>query len=335
MLHHKIHTHTRIRARTPPERIFKESFCDHRHQDDIDDVFNKHMATSLRMSGVSRRRSLYTLNDNCDIVMLRDLSSSSDSLFTDPQSPQSASITAPVGSPADPCTTNTTTTDNDDADEDDDDNDDGNDHCAIATATRNQTHIKPSYTAVQLPTTLTELTTPYNAPGTQGQRPLSEISIASGDTSGILSPTTAKAILELRKRHQADKLSLLSVAKTSYLEIVPTELPPESSPESTDEQMAMHLGKKLAQVLSGGGGGNSGPSVNSNSNVGGSGAGTPNSPLPDNGNCSNSTSTLTTPTTNELFNIAKAKRIELPSLSSRLVATAPSLDNYTLNATGK
>ncbi|XP_073825120.1 formin protein cappuccino isoform X4 [Musca autumnalis] len=356
------------------QSIFKESFCDH---DDFDDVFYKRMATPLRMrmrntatataggcsggggdnvsirgtagilgvnDSVRRRHSLYTLNDNSNNVLLRDLSSSSDSLFTDPPlSPHSASIvTAPLaGSPGDPCPTSTATYNDDeflDGDEDDD-----VDSSATATSTttkqtnKNLTHNKSlTYTAVQLPTALEQnllaaAAASTNATQAKKQRPLSEISIASGDTSGILSPTTARAIYELRRRHQADKLSLLSVAKTSYLEIVPTELPTESSPESTDEQMAMHLGKKLAQVLSGnsagaGGATNSagvGTGVNTNS------AGTPGSPLPDNGNYFIAATTPTTTATNELFNIAKAKKIELPSLSSRLVASAaPSLDSY-------
>lgn len=308
------------------------------------------------IGGSVRRHSLYTLNDNCDIVMLRDLSSSSDSLFTDPPlSLQSASVTAPVDSPlGDPCTATATDNENEDVDAEEDANrpdDDAVVRTATTTTTKNtnknQTHIKPSYTAVQLPTTLEDLASAQaNAPSTRGQRPLSEISIASGDTSGILSPTTARAIFELRKRHQADKLSLLSVAKTNYLEIVPTVLPTESSPESTDEQMAMHLGKKLAQVLSGNanGSGGGGSIANANIGIGGgginaSGAGTPGSPLPDNGNYCSATTTPTSTATSELFNIAKAKKIELPSLSSRLVASAaPSLDghyHYTSNATGE
>ncbi|XP_059222088.1 protein cappuccino isoform X2 [Stomoxys calcitrans] len=250
----------------------------------------------------------------------------------DPKSPHSASITAPVESPDDPCTI---ASDNDDDVEGEGIHIDDIRSLAVNTqATRitntNQTHTKPSYRAVQLPTTLEDLatTTQANATGARGQRPLSEISIASGDTSGILSPTTARAILELRRRHQADKLSLLSVAKTSFLEILPTDLPTESSPESTDEQMAMHLGKKLAQVLSGGGNGNSSGVVNA------SGAGTPGSPLPDNGNYCSAASTPTAVATNEIFNIAKAKKIELPSLASRLVATAaPPSDSHASNAT--
>ncbi|XP_019894888.2 protein cappuccino isoform X4 [Musca domestica] len=264
-----------------------------------------------------------------------------------PLSPNSTSVvTAPLAdSPGDLCP-NSTATDNDDEFLDGEDDDDDVDSSATATSTttkktnKNLTHNKSlSYTAVQLPTNLEQhllaaaAAANANAIQAKKQRPLSEISIASGDTSGILSPTTARAIYELRKRHQADKLSLLSVAKTSYLEIVPTELPTESSPESTDEQMAMHLGKKLAQVLSGnsaGAGGVTnaagvGTGVNTNS------AGTPGSPLPDNGNYFIA---ATTTATNELFNIAKAKKIELPSLSSRLVASAaPSLDSHGMQST--
>uniref|UniRef100_A0A1I8MXY1 Uncharacterized protein n=1 Tax=Musca domestica TaxID=7370 RepID=A0A1I8MXY1_MUSDO len=267
-----------------------------------------------------------------------------------PLSPNSTSVvTAPLAdSPGDLCP-NSTATDNDDEFLDGEDDDDDVDSSATATSTttkktnKNLTHNKSlSYTAVQLPTNLEQhllaaaAAANANAIQAKKQRPLSEISIASGDTSGILSPTTARAIYELRKRHQADKLSLLSVAKTSYLEIVPTELPTESSPESTDEQMAMHLGKKLAQVLSGnsaGAGGVTnaagvGTGVNTNS------AGTPGSPLPDNGNYFIAATTPTTTATNELFNIAKAKKIELPSLSSRLVASAaPSLDSHGMQST--
>ncbi|XP_061388885.1 mucin-5AC-like [Musca vetustissima] len=263
-----------------------------------------------------------------------------------PLSPNSTSVvTAPLAdSPGDLCPTSTNT-DNEDEFLD---HDDDVDSSATATSTttkktnKNLTHNKSpsSYTAVQFPPTTTtleqHLLAAANATPANKQRPLSEISIASGDTSGILSPTTARAIYELRKRHQADKLSLLSVAKISYLEIVPTELPTESSPESTDEQMAMHLGKKLAQVLSGntagaGGVANAGVGTGVNTNS----AGTPGSPLPDNGNYFIAATTPTTPATNELFNIAKAKKIELPSLSSRLVASAaaPSLDSHALHST--
>ncbi|XP_075152037.1 formin protein cappuccino isoform X2 [Haematobia irritans] len=243
------------------------------------------------------------------------------------QTPQSVSITAPLETPDEPCTIA--------SDDNDNDSSATTDTKANRTTTnQNQTHTKTSYRAVQLPITLEDLATTAaqtNATSTaKRQRPLSEISLASGDTSGILSPTTARAILELRRRHQADKLSVLSVAKTSYLEIVPTDLPTESSPESADEQMAMHLGKKLAQVLSGSTGSGNGNGV---SNTSGAGT-TPASPLPDNGNFCSAATTPATMATNELFNIAKAKKIELPSLSSRLVATAaPSLDGHTSNST--
>lgn len=318
------------------------------------------MATSLTMmmmmtgGGGSHPHYTFNNNDNCDIVVLRDLSSSSDSLFTDPLTPppSTTSLTAPVGSITEPCST--TEEIEDDDDDDDEENDEevvehnGDDINTNDTETlnarkqkRNQTHIGTTafYTptsTTQLPTSLKELTanttliTRATAAAVtvkdqqqKQQRPLSDISITSADTSGILSPTTARAIYELQKRHQADKLSLLSIAKTTYLELLPTDTAPpsESSPEleteSPDEQMALHLGKKLAQVLSGSSGTGTG---NGNNNVGGIGsvAGNPGSPMPDNLTCCN---VITG--TNELFNIAKAKKIELPSLSSRLVATAP------------
>ncbi|KAM7354107.1 formin protein cappuccino isoform 2-T2 [Cochliomyia hominivorax] len=267
---------------------------------------------------------------------------------TPPQS--TTSLTATVGSTAEPCSTTEEIYDDEDENEDDDQVDNTGDNIKINVKEnvdvrkqkRNQTHIDTVFytpTSVkQLPTSLKELTanttliTRATAAAItvqqerQQQRPLSDISITSGDTSGILSPTTAKAIYELQKRHQADKLSLLSVAKTTYLELLPntgtkTAPPSESSPEleteSPDEQMALHLGKKLAQVLSGSSGG--GASGNGCSNVGvGGTAGTPGSPMQDNITCCN---VITG--TNELFNIAKAKKIELPSLSSRLVATVP------------
>ncbi|XP_065357754.1 protein cappuccino isoform X2 [Calliphora vicina] len=261
--------------------------------------------------------------------------------LTPPQSTNS--VTAPVGSTAEPCST-TDEIDDDDVDDenngddinidddiDDDETVDGHEQ------NRNQTHIGTAFytptSATQLPTSLKELTanttlitraTAAAVTVKEQQRPLSDISITSGDTSGILSPTTARAIFELQRRHQADKLSLLSIAKTTYLVLLPTDTAPpsESSPEleteSPDEQMALHLGKKLAQVLSGNSGSGSG---NANSNIGSGGvgaAGTPGSPMQDNITCCNAITG-----TNELFNIAKAKKIELPSLSSRLVATAP------------
>ncbi|XP_046803183.1 protein cappuccino isoform X3 [Lucilia cuprina] len=247
--------------------------------------------------------------------------------LTPPQS--STSLTAPVGSTAEPCST---TDEIDDDDEEDEHNDINDDEVVDGHEQKtNQTHIRTAFytptSATQLPTSLKELSanttlitraTAAAVTVKEQPRPLSDISITSGDTSGILSPTTARAIFELQKRHQADKLSLLSIAKTTYLVLLPTtESSPELETESPDEQMALHLGKKLAQVLSGSGGGGS-SNANSSMGIGGGGTGTPGSPMPENITCCN---VITG--TNELFNIAKAKKIELPSLSSRLVATAP------------
>ena len=337
---------------------------------DFDDDFqNNQMATSLTLmmmmsdkdgggvgGGVLKggSRSHYSIsNDNCDIVVLRDLSSSSDSLFTDPLTPpqSTTSATAPVDcSTAEPCST--TFDDIDDVDDDlcdvEDDDNDAETNSDEYEHKSNQTHTEKTFctpaSATTLPISLKELTanttlisraTAAAVTGKEQQqqqhnqhqqrRPLSDISITSGDTSGILSPTTAKAIVELQKRHQADKLSLLSVAKTTYLELLPTdttatqtESSPELETESPDEQMALHLGKKLAQVLSGSSSnaGGSGGNANANSGVI-TNASTSGSSMPDNMTCCNMVTG-----TNELFNIAKAKKIDLPSLSSRLVATA-------------
>ena len=292
-------------------------------------------------------RSHYSIsNDNCDIVVLGDLSSSSDSLFTDPLTPpqSTTSATAPVDcSTAEPCST--TFDDIDDVDDDlcdvDDEDNDAETNSDECEHKSNRTHTEKTFcttaSATKLPISLKELTanttlisraTAAAVTGKEHQqqqnqhqqrRPLSDISITSCDTSGILSPTTAKAIVELQKRHQADKLSLLSVAKTTYLELLPadrtatqTESSPELETESPDEQMALHLGKKLAQVLSGNSSNAGGNGANANST-----ASTTGSSMPDNMTCCNMVTG-----TNELFNIAKAKKIELPSLSSRLVATA-------------
>lgn len=342
---------------------------------DFDDDFqNNQMATSLTLMmtmdgvevGKGGGRSYYSLNnDNCDIVVLRDMSSSSDSFFTDPLTPPqtTTSTTVPVD-----CTTaelcSTTFDDIDDVDDDpcnieDEDNDEETNSKEYEHKHSNQTHIEKAFytpaSATQLPISLQELTanttlisraTAAAVTGKEQQqecqqhkhRPLSDISVTSGDTSGILSPTTAKAIVELQKRHQADKLSLLSVAKTTYLVLLPaddttapqTESSPELETESPDEQMALHLGKKLAQVLSGnnstasGNGGNScTTNANSNATIIASST-TTGSSMADNITCSSMVTG-----TNELFNIAKAKKIELPSLSSRLVATATQMSAAT------
>ncbi|XP_039949288.1 protein cappuccino isoform X1 [Bactrocera tryoni] len=130
-------------------------------------------------------------------------------------------------------------------------------------------------------------------------RPISEISITSADTSGILSPTTARAVHELQRRHRADKVAHLSVSQTTYLELVP-DTSPELESDSPDEQMALQLGKKLAQVLSSSGSSGSAATVTPQDNaavgtVGGA----------------------------DLFgNLAKTKKIELHNLSSRLGTAA-------------
>ncbi|XP_030384880.1 protein cappuccino isoform X2 [Scaptodrosophila lebanonensis] len=148
-------------------------------------------------------------------------------------------------------------------------------------------------------------------------RPLSEISLTSGDT---LSPSTARAVLELQRRCHADKLACLSISRTTHLHIegsdpnnlitvngvaeeaekellqqieIAAEATPESSP---DELMALQLGKKLAQVL--GSGGASSPQTTEGS-----------------------TNAVGSPLSNgELFNISKAKKVELQNLSSRFTA---------------
>ncbi|KAH8262153.1 hypothetical protein KR038_004696 [Drosophila bunnanda] len=158
---------------------------------------------------------------------------------------------------------------------------------------------------------------------TKRDRPLSEISVTSVDT---LSPSTARAVLELQRRCQADRLACLSLTRVSYLSIANDHLPeveeaepaislntdllvaPNSPAESSpDELMALQLGKKLAQVL-------------------GSGSGTPMTP--------GSMEAAGTPTgtvggarlgdsplgNGELFNVSKAKKVELQNLSSRFAA---------------
>ncbi|XP_036329107.1 protein cappuccino-like isoform X5 [Rhagoletis pomonella] len=129
------------------------------------------------------------------------------------------------------------------------------------------------------------------------ERPISEISITSADTSGILSPTTARAVHELQRRHRADKVAHLSVSQTTYLELVP-DTSPELESDSPDEQMALQLGKKLAQVLSSSGSSGSAATVTPQDGApAGSGSGA----------------------SADIFgNIAKTKKIELHNLSSRL-----------------
>ncbi|KAH8248583.1 hypothetical protein KR032_001076 [Drosophila birchii] len=151
-------------------------------------------------------------------------------------------------------------------------------------------------------------------------RPLSEISVTSVDT---LSPSTAKAVLELQRRCRADKLACLSLTRVTYLSIandlqeveeaepaillntdllVAPNSPAESSP---DELMALQLGKKLAQVLGSGSGSPLTPgNMEAGTPTGTGGARLVDSPL---GN-------------GELFNVSKAKKVELQNLSSRFAA---------------
>ncbi|XP_043652265.1 protein cappuccino isoform X1 [Drosophila teissieri] len=164
-------------------------------------------------------------------------------------------------------------------------------------------------------------------------RPLSEISVTSVDT---LSPNTAKAVLELQKRCRADKLACLSLTRVTYLSIandlqqveeadratilhdtdllVAPNSPAESSPD--EELMALQLGKKLAQVL-------------------GSGAGSPLTPGAVETGSVGSGSPLAN---GELFNVSKAKKVELQNLSSRFTAavtqTPPGATSSTPNETG-
>ncbi|KAH8273558.1 hypothetical protein KR018_001289 [Drosophila ironensis] len=143
-------------------------------------------------------------------------------------------------------------------------------------------------------------------------RPLSEISVTSADT---LSPCTAKAVHDLQRRCQKDKLACLSFSQVIYFSIandlqdveeaqdvaislstdhglVAPNSPAESSP---DEQMALQLGKKLAQVL---------------------GSGTGGSPLTPTAGMEGNR--VDSPLANgELFNVSKAKKVELQNLSSR------------------
>ncbi|KAH8282368.1 hypothetical protein KR054_007271 [Drosophila jambulina] len=161
------------------------------------------------------------------------------------------------------------------------------------------------------------------APSSKRDRPLSQISVTSVDT---LSPSTAKAVLELQRRCRADKLACLSLTRVTYLSIandlqeveeaepaillntdflVAPNSPAESSP---DELMALQLGKKLAQVL-------------------GSGSVTPLTPgsteagTPTGGTVGGGTRLVDSPLGNgELFNVSKAKKVELQNLSSRFAA---------------
>ncbi|KAH8328418.1 hypothetical protein KR067_009027 [Drosophila pandora] len=157
------------------------------------------------------------------------------------------------------------------------------------------------------------------SPQSKRDRPLSEISVTSVDT---LSPITARAILELKRQCLKDKLDCLSVTQVTYFSIandlqeveeaqpaillssellVAPNSPAESSP---DELMALQLGKKLAQVL---GSGTGSPLTPGNMEGG--------IPTPGPGN------RVDSPLGNgELFNVSKAKKVELQNLSSRFTA---------------
>lgn len=174
----------------------------------------------------------------------------------------------------------------------------------------------------------------HNNTKAKRDRPLSEISVTSVDT---LSPNTAKAVLELQKRCRADKLACLSLTRVTYLSIandlqeveepdrasilhdtdllVAPNSPAESSPD--EELMALQLGKKLAQVL-------------------GSGAGSPLTPGTMEPCAAGSGSPLAN---GELFNVSKAKKVELQNLSSRFTAavtqTPPGVTSSTSNESGK
>lgn len=156
-------------------------------------------------------------------------------------------------------------------------------------------------------------------PQSKRDRPLSEISVTSVDT---LSPITARAILELKRQCLKDKLDCLSVTQVTYFSIandlqeveeaqpaillssellVAPNSPAESSP---DELMALQLGKKLAQVLDSG----TGSPLTPGNMEGGI-------PTPGPGN------RVDSPLGNgELFNVSKAKKVELQNLSSRFTA---------------
>ncbi|KMY88003.1 uncharacterized protein Dsimw501_GD22724, isoform D [Drosophila simulans] len=216
------------------------------------------------------------------------------------------------------------------------------DHCAfIEQLFSETTEANPSATVVADPVDeliiskhyLNTAAKEHRNPTAKRDRPLSEISVTSVDT---LSPNTAKAVLELQKRCRADKLACLSLTRVTYLSIAndlqeveeadratilhDTELlvapnsPAESSPD--EELMALQLGKKLAQVL-------------------GSGAGSPLTPGTMEPCAAGSGSPLGN---GELFNVSKAKKVELQNLSSRFTAavsqTPPGVTSSTHNESG-
>lgn len=271
----------------------------------------------------SRRHYSLTEIENCDNLAVRDLSSNSDSLFADtPLSTQSTG-TPLAAVVAEQCLTS--------------DGDVTNYPNTVETlhSVNNNLHTRDL-----LHSRLVRSPSPFNALNDIKEtrnRPLSGISINSAATSSILSPTTARAILDLQRRHQADKLSQLSVSKTTFLELLPsreasTESSPELEAECTDEQMAMHLGTKLAQLLS----------ESNSSTIANGTTGAISTMSVSNVNCYSNTlpidhMTLCTATpataipSNELFNISKAKKIDLPSLSCPLRANTTQTESLNVN----
>ncbi|KAL7742288.1 hypothetical protein ACLKA6_005547 [Drosophila palustris] len=139
-----------------------------------------------------------------------------------------------------------------------------------------------------------------------------------------------KDLLELQRRCRADKIACLSLSQITYLSIANEQteqetkaelhkdllITPESSP---DERMALQLGKKLAQVL----GNTSTPAMETPLTL---------TPTPTAGGATGvggstgvsvavATPRVDSPLGNgELFNISKAKKVELQNLSSRFSA---------------
>lgn len=136
-------------------------------------------------------------------------------------------------------------------------------------------------------------------------------------------------MLELKRRCRADKIANLSLSRITYLsiahelepeteqaleaELLHTELliTPESSP---DERMALQLGKKLAQVLGSSSASPTPPAQLGEANMMPVGVAT--------GSVTIATPRVDSPLGNggDLFNISKAKKVELQNLSSRFTA---------------
>lgn len=121
---------------------------------------------------------------------------------------------------------------------------------------------------------------------------------------------TAQASKALYRRHLADKLAQLSQTETSILSFPETEnlvYHFDLDNDFVDEEMALHLGKKLAQVLGTGAGNGTGSSTDENKGA--------------------TTSSQTIGTSEMgIFNISKSKKIELQNLSSRISSPTSSLD---------